>query len=184
MKEPFRIVIVGAGLAGLTLAARLAKGRHASGFDISVLDAGERPSFSATGDIALRVSAVANGSAEVFDSVGAWAKVLRARVSPFERMRVWDESELSGSESTLEFDAAEFAVPQLGYIVENVLLQDALLAVLDKAKVKLNFLTEVDSLPSADLVVGADGARSRVRELAGIRTKMWRYEQTGDLDQS
>ena len=82
------------------------------------------------------------------------------------------------SNATLRFDANEFAVPQLGHIVENVLIQDALLNVLDDTGVALQFETRIDSLPEADLVVGADGARSFVRDLAGIETQQWPYEQT------
>ena len=178
MKSQFSIVIVGAGITGLTLAALLAKGRHASALDITVIDAVKRPRFSTDDDISLRVSAIANGSAELLDSIGAWSIIKQARVSPYESMRVWDESDAPDGGATLRFDAAEFAVPQLGHIVENVLIQDALLKVLDECDVSLQFETKIESLPDADLVVGADGARSFVRELAGIKTNQWPYEQT------
>jgi 2-octaprenylphenol hydroxylase len=178
MKSQFSIVIVGAGITGLTLAALLAKGRHASVLDITVVDAAKRPRFSTSDDVSLRVSAIANGSAELLDSVDAWSIIKQARVSPYESMRVWDESDVPDGGATLRFDAAEFAVPQLGHIVENVLIQDALLKVLDKCDVSLQFETKIESLPDADLVVGADGARSFVRELAGIKTNQWPYEQT------
>lgn len=178
MKSQFSIVIVGAGITGLMLAALLAKGRHASALDIIVIDAAKRPRFSAEDDVSLRVSAIANGSAELLDAVGAWSIIKQARVSPYESMRVWDESDTPDGGATLRFDAAEFAVPQLGHIVENVLIQDALLKMLDKRDVSLQFATKIESLPDADLVVGADGARSFVRELAGIKTNQWPYEQT------
>ena len=178
MKTRFSIAIVGGGLTGLTLAALLAKCRQADALDITVIDAAPRPVFSMDDDVALRVSAIANGSAELLASVGAWEAVLNARVSPYERMRVWDEGDTPNGDSTLAFNASEFAAPQLGFIVENVLLQDALLKVLDNTAVKLQFDTQLVSLPDADLVVGADGARSMVRELAGIKTNVWPYEQT------
>jgi len=47
---------------------------------------------------------------------------------------------------TLHFDAAEFAVPELGFIVENILIQDALLAALDSTNVSLNFATRIRSV--------------------------------------
>ena len=178
MRNEFNIVIVGAGITGLTLAALLAKGRHAEALNISVVDAAKRPVFSRHDDVSLRVSAIANGSAELLDSVGAWSIIEEARMSPYVSMRVWDESDVPESNATLHFDATEFAVPQLGYIVENVLIQDALLTVLDTCDVSLQFETKIESLPEADLVVGADGARSFVRELAGITTNQWPYEQT------
>jgi 2-octaprenylphenol hydroxylase len=100
------------------------------------------------------------------------------RVSPYQAMRVWDENDDPDGAAALYFDAAEFAVPQLGHIVENVLIQDALLRVLDDSNVVLSFDTKITAMPEADLVVGADGARSFVRELAGIKTNQWPYDQT------
>lgn len=178
MKTTFDIVIVGGGLTGLTLAALLATERHSDRLNITVVDAAKRPAFSLKNDIALRVSAIANGSAELLRSVGAWETVVSARVSPYERMRVWDESDSPDSGSALSFDAAEYAVPQLGFIVENLLLQSALLTVLDETDVRLQYDTKLDALPDADLLVGADGARSFVRDRAGIKTHRWPYEQT------
>jgi 2-octaprenylphenol hydroxylase len=178
MKSRFSISIVGGGLTGLTLAALLAKGRQFDALDITVVDAASRPVFSQDDDVSLRVSAIANGSAELLDSLGAWDAVKSARVSPYESMRVWDENDTPDGASTLEFEASEFAAPQLGFIVENVLLQSALLGVLKDTETNLQYETKLESLPEADLVVGADGARSFVRELAGIKTNEWPYEQT------
>ncbi len=177
MSKPIEIVIVGAGLSGLALAALLTRSRSADRLQISIVDAMERPSYRANGEIDLRVSAVANGSADLLRSVGAWRHVQSAQISPYERMRVLDESDSPLSKSALLFDAAEFAVPQLGHIIENVLLRDALLKVLDESSVELRFGTNMDTLPVADLVVAADGARSRIRELAGISSKKWPYDQ-------
>ncbi len=178
MKRQFSIVIVGAGMTGLTLAALLAKGRHAGALDITVIDAAKRPCFSPDDDVSLRVSAIANGSAELLDSVGAWTIIRQARVSAYESMCVWDEGDAPEGGATLRFDAAEFAVPQLGHIVENVLIQDALLKIIAECDVSLQFETKIESLPKADLVIGADGARSFVRELVGIKTNKWPYKQT------
>ncbi len=178
MKSRFDISIVGGGIAGLTLAALLAKGRQRDALNITLIDAAPRPVFSVSDDVALRVSAIANGSVELLHSVGAWTAVKDTRVSPFQNMRVWDESESPDGGSTLSFRAAEFALPQLGFIVENALLRDGLLAVLDASGVSLNFDTRIEALPEADLVVGADGARSLVRELAGVETRQWPYQQT------
>jgi len=93
-------------------------------------------------------------------------------------MRVWDENDVPESSAALSFSASEFAVSQLGFIVENVLVQHELLRVLDESGVQLKFDTRIESLPKADLVVGADGARSFVRELVGIKTIRWPYQQT------
>jgi len=178
LKGRFKIAIVGGGVTGLALANLLGRCAHADTLDIMLMDAAPRPEFSVDDQIALRVSAIASGTANVLDSVGAWSHVVAARVSPYENMRVWDENDSPDSGSALRFDAAEFAVPQLGFIVENVLLQHALLKVLDDTDVVSHFDRAIESLPDADLVVGADGANSLVRELAGIASKRRPYEQT------
>jgi len=178
MKSQFDITIVGAGITGLALAALLAKGRQADALNITVIDAGSRPEHSTSDDVSLRVSAIANGSAELLDSVGAWSAIRQARISPYESMCVWDEDDAPDSGVALKFDASEFAVAQLGFITENVLVQHALLKVLDECNVELQFSSRIESLPEADLVVGADGARSFVRELVGIEARQWPYQQT------
>ena len=177
MKDSFDVVIVGAGVAGLTIAALLAQSRYSDRRRLTVVAAAPRPEHRIEDDVALRVSAIATGSANLLASIGAWDTVRRTRASVYDHMRVWDESGDPDGSGALRFDAAEFAVPQLGFIVENVLLQHALLGVLDTLDVTLEFETEVDS-PQADLVVGADGARSRVRENAGIQTTDHPYGQS------
>ena len=177
MSKTCKVLVVGAGVTGLTAAALLAQSRHASGLQITVVDAAPRPVFDPSTDVALRVSAMAQGSVQLLDAIGAWQHVLETRASPYESMRVWDESIEPDSRGALQFEAAEFAVPQLGFIVENLLIQHALLAVLDKLDVELRFNTPVDKF-DADLVVGADGARSFVREHYGITVREFPYEQT------
>lgn len=194
MKQDFEVVVVGAGITGLTFAALLAESRHAHLLRITLLDAGARPQISAGDDISLRVSAIAGGSARLLESVGAWQLISDSRLSRYERMRVWDEDGTPDDAAALRFDAAEFAVPQLGFIVENLLLQDALLRQLDRTNVELRFANPIRSLRqsgrqyrveleggaqrTADLVVGADGSRSFVRRAAAIETRKWPYDQT------
>ena len=193
MNKTFDVVIVGAGVTGLTVAALLAQSPQSSRLRLTVIDAAARPVFSADDDVALRVSAVALGSAALLESVGAWEFVQSSRVGVYDRMRVWDESGHADSSSALGFDAAEFAVPQLGFIVENVLLQQALLNVLDNSDVELIFEAPISALQEegqkyrvaidnrdfdADLVIGADGARSFVRKSVAISTRDWPYGQS------
>jgi len=193
MKQRYDIVIAGGGMTGLTIAALLAQGRHADALKLTVIDAAPRPRFDPDDDIALRVSAIATGSAEILDSIGAWEAVVSRRACPYEHMRVWDGADDPDGPSTLRFDADEFAVPQLGFIVENVLIQDAILRVLDRTDVNLRFDSPIAAIEvtgngyrlrledgrelDADLLVGADGARSLVRETAGIAVMRRPYAQ-------
>jgi 2-octaprenylphenol hydroxylase len=194
MKQRYELVIVGGGMAGLTVAALLAQSRHAGALRLTLIDAAPRPRFDADSDIALRVSAIATGSADILDGIGAWGAVTRSRACAYEHMRVWDGEDEPEGPSTLRFDADEFAVAQLGFIVENVLIQDAILKVLDRADVNLRFDMPIAGIAAADagyrvhledgreldadLLIGADGARSLVRESAGIDVIRRPYAQT------
>jgi 2-octaprenylphenol hydroxylase len=194
MKQQFDIVIVGAGMVGLTLASLLAQSEHCDNLNITVIDAGKKPTFTRESDISLRVSAIASGSAGLFARLGVWDEIVKTRACPYQDMRVWDAAGNVDGPETLHFDAAEFAVPQLGFIIENVLIQVALLNSLKASNVNVMFETPITSLNRigeryavelaggekirADLLIGADGAASFVRTSAGIGVKSWLYSQT------
>ena len=194
MSNRFDVVVVGAGVTGLSVATLLAQSPHAADLRIRVVDAAERPVWQADKDVALRVSAISCGSADLLEDVGAWSAIESSRLCPYDHMSVWDAADEPTSASSLQFDADEFAVQHLGYIVENVLIQHALLGVLDAAEVEIGFDAPIASIDAdapkhrvvlqsgavldADLIVGADGARSVVRESAGIQVQRRPYAQT------
>ena len=191
MSNRFDVVVVGAGVTGLSVATLLAQSPHAADLRIRVVDAAERPVWQADKDVALRVSAISCGSADLLEDVGAWSAIESSRLCPYDHMSVWDAADEPTSASSLQFDADEFAVQHLGYIVENVLIQHALLGVLDAAEVEIGFDAPIASIDAdapkhrvvlqsgavldADLIVGADGARSVVRESAGIQVQRRPY---------
>ena len=192
MRREDKVVVVGAGVTGLTVAALLAD--RVPGLGITVVDKGARPESRPGDELDLRVSAIAPGSVDTLTSVGAWTETQPERRCPYERMRVWDADDEVGGPATLRFDADEFAMPQLGYIVENRSLICALLSALAERDVALRFSSPLETIePSgnghdvvlengsrlyADLIIAADGGRSFVRECAGIEVDRHPYSQT------
>lgn len=167
------LAIVGAGIAGAAL-ARAARG-------LSVALVGEAPAAApGSSPFDSRVYAITPGNAAFLESVGAWPG---ARATPVRAMRVFGDD----ARSALEFDAYRAGVAELAWIVEDRALQAALAAEGVRAPGRLE---QLDIAPDAArlalsggrtlearLVVGADGAQSRVREQAGIAATDAAYPQ-------
>ncbi len=186
MTEHYDVVIVGAGMVGLTVACALGD----TGLRVAVLEANEIETAWPEESIGLRVSAITHSTRQVFEGVGAWQGMCERRVNRYADMHVWDAS---GS-GMIHFDSAESGAAMLGYIIENRIIQAALLArAVQFDNVELltpvqwqQWQEQTDSLQllfddgrklTTGLLVGADGARSAVRERAGIETKGWGYNQ-------
>ncbi|MDX1253090.1 MAG: UbiH/UbiF/VisC/COQ6 family ubiquinone biosynthesis hydroxylase [Gammaproteobacteria bacterium] len=183
----YDIVITGAGMVGAALACALGS----SGLRIAVIEAQPLPAEIHPGDeYDLRVSAITRASQRIFESMGAWDSMRARRVSPFRDMHVWDAT----GNGEIHFDSAEIGEDTLGHIIENRVIQLALLErmrALDNVELILparlmEFATHTDSVElrlddgrclTARLAVGADGAESHLRRLAGIATRGWKYQQ-------
>lgn len=184
----YDVAIIGAGMVGATLASLLSR----SGFSVALVETFEPQVFDTDAEVGLRVSAISPGSSAVLDQAGAWKLISAQRVRPYRRMQVEDGVELD----PLLFDAPVFNLESLGTIVENVLLQSSLWKVVTTGGLvdvycpdsiedmelcgeKNRVVLKSGSVLNASLVVGADGAASRVRKFMGVRQDYHAYNQHG-----
>lgn len=179
------LIIVGAGMVGSTLALAL----QDCGLDIALVDAGslQAQPFDSHGPFEPRVSALSAASQRILERVGAWRGITSRRASPYTDMHVWDGS----GTGQIDFSAASVHAEVLGHIVENRVVQDALLDQLSQSSVKLIGNARLEGLRqleagwqlnladgqqlTAPLLIAADGANSAVRRLAGCETREWDY---------
>ncbi|HPE71236.1 MAG TPA: tryptophan 7-halogenase, partial [Candidatus Competibacter sp.] len=115
----YDLVIAGGGMVGSTLACAL---RDAD-LKIALLESAPLERIRPGEETDLRVSAINRASQRIFAAVGAWSDMTAWRVSPFRDMRVWD----AGGFGHIHFDSATLGEPLLGWIIENRVIQYALL---------------------------------------------------------
>lgn len=188
-RRKFDIAIVGGGLVGASLALALAE------FELSIalvdrqaFAADRIPFRNSPGHFDPRVSAITPQSKKFLESIAAWDGITAQRLCPYQHMEVWD-GEGTGS---IRFSAGEIQQSALGYIIENSVILAALYqAIAPHRNIQLLAPWEIDSIASREggvnvlasdgavlecsLVVAADGANSKLRELAGFETREWDY---------
>ena len=179
------VVVVGGGLAGLTLGVTLA----GAGLETVVVD-GADPAAMRDAAFDGRVSSIALGSKRVFDGIGMWP-ALRDVAEPILAIRVSD----GDGPFFLHYDHAAVGREPLGFIVENRRLRAALLdrasglpalrhlapetvAGLEPSGAWIEARLAGGGRLRARLAVAADGARSALRAGAGIRVARRAYGQT------
>lgn len=186
METQFDAIIVGGSSVGATLA--LALGRQ--GMRVALIDASEfEPSWPA-GSVDLRVFAITRASQRIFEHLEAWERMVELGVSPFRAMQVWD----ARGDGQIRFDSAEIAEPTLGHIIEQRVIQQALLEAIDGVPAitricpaeivafqrddrVMQVTLASGAVLSGRLLVGADGADSSLRTLAGIPLEVQPYHQ-------
>ena len=196
------IVIGGGGFAGLALALAL---RQGLGQELTIIVAdpalATRPSrdprataIVAGGDGRLRTVALSPGSRALLERLGAWS-ALEPRTQPILDMVITD-SKLDDATRPIFLTFGGDVQPgePFAHMVENRDLVDALSRRAEACHIDLRAtaVTSFDARPDgvsvtladgsvvgAGLLVAADGARSKLRERAGIVTHGWDYNQSG-----
>lgn len=182
--QKFDVLIVGAGMVGLTLALALRKTT-----DLTIAIADTLPINELNSEPEVRVSAINVASQTIFENLNVWSDIESNRLQPYQNMHVWDKGGLGKLDFTLD-DLVTFPKNEnLGCIIENNVIRNALW---NKAQTdegisfftdhKLASIAEGDSEAFvsfetsanenstvqapliAKLVIGADGANSWVRQ--------------------
>ncbi len=185
--QQFDIAIVGAGLVGASLACAIAQQENAQSLRIALIEAGGDAQHFTGEEFDPRVVALTRASQNLLVEIGVWDDIVRARACAYRDMHVWD------GEGTAEihFNCAEIRASELGHIVENSVIIDILrkkiaqhsqIIVIQPARVMAitngsSVYVELDNDHAlyTRLLIAADGAQSKVRELADFETREWEY---------
>jgi 2-octaprenyl-6-methoxyphenol hydroxylase len=183
------IVICGGAFAGLALALAL---RQGLGADVAVIVAD--PALATRPSRDGRATAIVAACRRLFEALGVWGEIA-STAQPISDMVVTD-SKLEDATRPVFLTFAGHVEPgePFAHMVENRYLIDALVTRAEAHGIDLRAtavtsyhaneggvdVTLADgSVIAASLLVAADGARSRLRERAGIATHGWDYDQSG-----
>jgi 2-polyprenylphenol 6-hydroxylase len=184
------IAIVGAGIIGMAAALGLARAGHRVALIdrrplLVIQEAGE-----SVNDYDLRVSALTRRSQQLLENLGVWRGILAQRTCAYQHMEVWDDE----GTGRIRFNAADIAQQNIGHIIENRVIAASLAEAIRASGVQVFAPAEVSDIVShengvtlqmpntrleAELLLGADGALSKIRQTQGYFTREWDYGHVG-----
>ncbi len=182
MENHFDVLIVGAGMVGAAAAVALGQ----QGWRVGLVEAKAPAEFDPQQPMDLRVSAISAASERLLAELDSWPGVLAMRAAPYDTLATWENPN-----NEVSFCATDLQHDHLGHIVENRVVQLALwqqVAALDNVELLLGHypsdlsqdaeharLTLNGQPYRAKLLLGCDGAQSKVRQAAKIGVSGWNY---------
>jgi 2-octaprenyl-6-methoxyphenol hydroxylase len=182
----FDVVIVGGGIVGASFACSIAD----TGLQIAIID-GRAGVINGALAYDGRASAISYRSVQVWQSIGVWSAMLAKGVTPMHTVQITDQD----YDTKVELHHRDMDTPFLGYVVENAVSHPVLWAKIRQCPAITPILGQVratydrgdrvevvveglDTPIYAKLLVGADGAKSTVRQLANIPSTHKTYAQS------
>lgn len=181
MNDVLDVLIIGGGVIGLTSAIAMAE----RGFSVSLVDSG---SLSADQPENSRVYAINSASRRLLETLGVWEGIASTVKTPYTKMHIWD----AASKASMDFHARMKAQSALGFIVEEFGLLQVLIERAKALNVSCHsFSTVISCVEQTDfmqiktneggcycakLLMVADGARSKTRDLLSVPLTSWSYQ--------
>lgn len=183
------VLIAGAGYVGLATAVSIRQAQPS--LSVAIVDAAPEGVWQKDG----RASAVAAAAARMLGRLGCWDEI-KAGAQPMTEMIVTDSRMTDPVRPVfLTFDGEVGPGEAFAHMVENKALNGALrrraaelgidmiegvaVSGFDRRAQELDVHLADGALLRTRLLVAADGVRSRLRDMAGIKTVHWDYGQSG-----
>lgn len=184
--------VIGGGVVGASIALGLAK----QGYKTTIIERHKPTPFKPGQAPDMRISAINMHAVNLFKDLRVWQHLSDMRYRAYSRLSAWEGESFLASlpHAKTTFHASELERAELGYFVENRLLQLALYKELKSTyndKVKFVFETNISNINiehgsvemsdgkgvNSHLILGCDGGDSKLRNTAGIACSGWQYSQ-------
>lgn len=183
------ILVAGGGYVGLSVAVSIKKA--APHLRIMVADGAPEGAWQKDG----RASAIAAAASRMLTALGLWDEML-PHAQPINKMIITDSRTSDPVRPVfLTFDGEVGQGEPFAHMIPNPAMVGPLLRAAQELGVELKFSTSVTNFSAgpmsvsatlstgetvqARLLVACDGAKSRLRDIAGIKTVHWDYGQSG-----
>ncbi|WP_419419748.1 FAD-dependent oxidoreductase [Legionella sp. D16C41] len=179
----FDVLVAGGGIIGLTAALAMAQ----RNYNVALIDAGDLQ-IKQLIEPDLRVYAINYASKQLFEQLDVWNLIDKECISPYQHMYVWDAS----TSAYIEFDARLIASSNLGAIIEETVIKNALLKRLALEPTVTLFpnskITQITQQPQIKLysneeswegrlLLITDGGNSPIRNMLSVPVTTWPYHQ-------